>query len=63
MAHAGAAGMKAIRDAGGPTFAQDEATSDVFGMPKEAFHRGGAERLVPLPEVAGQILALAAAGR
>jgi two-component system chemotaxis response regulator CheB len=60
MGDDGAAGMRAIRDAGGRTIAQDEATSVVFGMPKEAFRRGGAERLVALGDVAGQILALSA---
>ncbi|MGL4943473.1 MAG: protein-glutamate methylesterase/protein-glutamine glutaminase [Thermoguttaceae bacterium] len=58
MGSDGANGMKAMRDAGARCFAQDEATCVVFGMPKEAYARGGAERLVPLPQVAGQIAAL-----
>ncbi|MDR1290202.1 MAG: chemotaxis response regulator protein-glutamate methylesterase [Planctomycetaceae bacterium] len=48
----GANGMKAMRDAGAHCIAQDEATCVVFGMPKEAFQRGGAEMLVPLPKIA-----------
>lgn len=48
----GANGMKAMRDAGARCVAQDEATCVVFGMPKEAYERGGAERLVPLQNIA-----------
>lgn len=51
----GANGMKAMRDAGARCIAQDEATCVVFGMPKEAFERGGAERLVPLPQIASTL--------
>lgn len=54
----GADGMKAMRDAGARTLAQDEATCVVFGMPKVAWDRGGAERLVPLPDIAGAIINL-----
>jgi two-component system chemotaxis response regulator CheB len=56
MGDDGADGMKAMRDSGARTLAQDEKTSVVFGMPKEAYARGGAERLVPLPEVARTVL-------
>ena len=48
----GANGMKAMRDAGARCIAQDEATCVVYGMPKEAYERGGAEQLVPLPRIA-----------
>jgi len=54
----GAAGLKAMRDAGARTMAQDEASCVVFGMPRVAWKIGGAERLVPLAEMAGQTLAL-----
>lgn len=56
MGSDGAGGMKAMRDAGARCFAQDEQTCVVFGMPKEAYARGGAERLVPLPQVAATIV-------
>ena len=52
----GANGMKAMRDAGARCIAQDEATSVVFGMPKEAFAKGGAESLVPLSRIAGTLV-------
>lgn len=52
----GADGMVALRASGAVTFAQDEESSVVFGMPKEAYTRGGAERLVPLRQLPGYIL-------
>lgn len=60
MGHDGADGMKAMRDAGARTLAQDEKSCVVFGMPKVAYERGGAERLVPLSEVANSVLRLLA---
>ena len=51
----GANGMKAMRTAGARCIAQDEATCVVFGMPKEAYERGGAERLVPLNKIAATL--------
>ncbi|MBS1962543.1 MAG: chemotaxis response regulator protein-glutamate methylesterase [Bdellovibrionales bacterium] len=47
----GADGLVEMRRAGARTIAQDEATSVVFGMPREAIARGGAEAVVPLPEI------------
>ena len=58
MGKDGAEGMKRMRDAGARCIAQDEATSVVFGMPKEAFACGGAERLIPLGDIAGAVLQL-----
>ncbi len=60
MGHDGADGMVAMRNAGARTLAQDEATCVVFGMPMEAHKRGGAERLVPLGEIASTVLELLA---
>jgi two-component system chemotaxis response regulator CheB len=54
----GADGMLAMRKAGARNVAQDETSSVVFGMPKVAFERGGAERLVPLDEMAATVLSL-----
>jgi two-component system chemotaxis response regulator CheB len=36
--------------------AQDEASSIVFGMPKEAYERGGAEKLMPLRQIADEAI-------
>lgn len=58
MGRDGAEGMKAMRDAGARTLAQDEATSIVFGMPKAAWDLGAAEQLVPLPEIGPAVLGL-----
>jgi len=58
MGHDGADGMKAMRDAGAKCIAQDEKTSIVFGMPMEAHKRGGAEKLVPLDHIAGEVIRL-----
>jgi two-component system chemotaxis response regulator CheB len=52
----GANGMKAMSDAGAHCIAQDEATSVVFGMPKEAYAKGGAKSLVPLPKIAATLV-------
>jgi two-component system chemotaxis response regulator CheB len=52
MGDDGAAGLKAMRDAGGVTIAQDEKTSTVYGMPREAARIGAAVHILPLPEIA-----------
>ena len=52
MGRDGAGGLLAMRTAGAHTVAQDEATSVVFGMPKVAIEKGGAERVAPLDEIA-----------
>ena len=57
MGSDGAEGMKAMRHTGAMTLAQDERTSVVFGMPKEAYQRGGVEKLVPLQDIAKHLVA------
>ncbi|UYY77074.1 protein-glutamate methylesterase/protein-glutamine glutaminase [Sphingomonas sp. R1] len=57
MGDDGARGLLEMRQAGARTFAQDEATSVVFGMPKEAIARGAAERVIPLGNIASELLA------
>jgi two-component system chemotaxis response regulator CheB len=52
MGKDGARGLKEMREAGSPTIAQDEATSVVWGMPGEAVAIGGAEKVLPLGEIA-----------
>ncbi|MBU8912628.1 MAG: chemotaxis protein CheB, partial [Spirochaetales bacterium] len=56
MGDDGARGMKEMKDAGATTFAQDEATCVVFGMPKEAIKRGGVDKTLPLRAIAGAVL-------
>jgi two-component system chemotaxis response regulator CheB len=56
MGKDGAAGMKEMHEAGAHTFAQDEASCVVFGMPKEAIARGGVDEIVPLQQMARKIL-------
>ncbi len=55
----GANGLLNMRRAGARTVAQDEASCVVFGMPAEAIKCGGAERVVPLNDIARTIINLA----
>jgi two-component system, chemotaxis family, protein-glutamate methylesterase/glutaminase len=59
MGRDGAAGLLDIRRAGGLTIAQDEVTSVVYGMPREAVLLGAAERVLPLEEIGSSLAALA----
>ena len=52
----GAKGLLAMREAGARTFAQDEESCVVFGMPKEAIRMGAAEVVLPLGAVAERML-------
>jgi len=56
MGHDGAAGLAAIRAAGGSTLAQDEASSVIFGMNRVAIERGAAQRVLPLSAMAAAML-------
>ncbi len=58
MGSDGADGMLAMRQAGAHTMAQDEKSCVVFGMPNEAYKRGGAEKLISLDGIPGAILNL-----
>jgi two-component system chemotaxis response regulator CheB len=55
MGRDGAEGLLALRRVGAATLAQDEATSVVFGMPKEAAALGAVEKGTPLGCVAQEI--------
>lgn len=62
MGRDGAAGLLEIRRAGGLTIAQDEATSVVYGMPREAVLLGAADHILPLGEIAPALAVLAVPG-
>jgi two-component system chemotaxis response regulator CheB len=51
MGRDGAAGLASIRERGGLTIAQDEATSVVYGMPREAVLLDAVEHVLPLDEI------------
>ena len=52
MGEDGARGLLAIHESGGRTFAQDEASSTVFGMPKAAARLGAVGEMVPIDKMA-----------
>lgn len=58
MGSDGADGMLAMQQAGARCIAQDEASSVVFGMPRVAYEKGGAQSLVPLDHIAPSLLKL-----
>jgi two-component system chemotaxis response regulator CheB len=55
MAHAD---LKEMHDAGAKTVAQDEESCVVYGMPKEAVKMNAVDRIMPLDEIAGAMLAV-----
>jgi len=63
MGDDGARGLAEMRAAGAYTVAQDEDSSIVFGMPKEAIQRGAAMRVLPLNRMAAEIQTYGSAGR
>lgn len=60
MGRDGAQGLLAMRQAGGRTLGQDEASCVVYGMPKAAFELGAVERQLPLHRLSAAILELCA---
>lgn len=56
MGSDGTIGMSKIKEAGGMTIAQDKQTSAVFGMPKSAIDAGVVDKVLPLSEIAGEIV-------
>ena len=47
----GADGMVKIKKAGGFTIGESEETATVYGMPKEAYDRGGVSQQLPFPKI------------
>jgi two-component system chemotaxis response regulator CheB len=56
MGRDGAEGMKALKEAGAHTIAQDEASSAVFGMPRAAIELGAVDRILPLDDIPRALL-------
>ncbi len=58
MGDDGARGLLEIKEAGGRTIAQDESSSVVFGMPKEAIILNAADKILPLKEISRYVVQL-----
>jgi two-component system chemotaxis response regulator CheB len=56
MGNDGAEGLKAMRDAGAKTIAQDESSCVVFGMPREAIRGGAVDTVAHIDNIAASIL-------
>lgn len=56
MGDDGARGMLEMKESGAYTIGQDEASCVVYGMPQEAFKLGALNKVLPLEEIAGQVL-------
>jgi two-component system, chemotaxis family, protein-glutamate methylesterase/glutaminase len=52
----GVAGLQTLKASQGTVFAQDEATSVVYGMPREAVAMGLADRILPVGAIAGALV-------
>ena len=51
-------GVKAIKKMGGTVIAQDEATSEFFGMPGAAIQTGQVDFVLPLEEISPALVTL-----
>ncbi|MBW2616263.1 MAG: substrate-binding domain-containing protein [Deltaproteobacteria bacterium] len=56
MGNDGTEGLRAIKEHGGYTIAEDESTAIVNGMPKSAIEAGVVDKVVPLPQIADEIV-------
>ncbi len=56
MGRDGAEGLSQMRETGAYNIAQDEASAMIFGMPKEAIKLEAAQSIVPLNEIADEIV-------
>lgn len=56
MGNDGAKGMRAMRDAGAFNICQDEQSCVVFGMPRAAIEAGAADSILPLDQIAAEIV-------
>ncbi|GHT89882.1 chemotaxis response regulator protein-glutamate methylesterase 1 [Betaproteobacteria bacterium] len=58
MGRDGAQGLLSMRKAGAKTFGQDEASSVVYGMPREAFLLGAVEEVADIYQITPKVLSL-----
>lgn len=56
MGKDGADGLKHIKEIGGITFAQDEASSTIYGMPKAAVETGGVDFVGSPPQIVQRLI-------
>jgi two-component system chemotaxis response regulator CheB len=56
MGHDGQEGMSQIKQTKGRSIAQDEESCVVFGMPKAAIEAGAIDKVVPLSDIAGELI-------
>lgn len=63
MGSDGLAGCRALREAGGTVLAQDEASSTVWGMPGAVVQAGQANRILPLNQIAAELVRIASGKR
>lgn len=56
MGNDGTEGLRAIKEFGGASLAEDQRTSVVYGMPKAAREAGVVDKVVPLPDIAREIM-------
>lgn len=63
MANDGAKGLLNMRKHNAHTIAQDESSSIVFGMPREAIKLGAAEKVVSLPNIAATMIQFIKVGK
>jgi two-component system chemotaxis response regulator CheB len=62
MGNDGAAGIRAVKAAGGLTLAESELTAVIYGMPRAAVATGMVDVSLPLSEIAGRLAAFARDG-
>ena len=60
--HDGALGVTAVKQRGGTVVAQDEASSEFFGMPSAAIKTGAVDYVLPLEAIASKLVTLTATG-